>query len=854
MTAFKNNSKETGIIVNTINIRPINRQSLDIGKWRTAMIHAEGLTKQRRQLLELYDDALNDGHLKSIVEKRIKAITNIELKFYDKNGEENEELSNLTEKPFFETLLKEIINSKFWGYSLLELEAWDNANAESKTHLIDRRHVKPELGIVVRNSIETTGIPYNEDPYVRFVVRAGEDKDKGLLLQAAQYAIYKRNGISDYAEFCEVFGMPFRHATYSDPENKEIIDNMFEKMGAAGYVATPEGVEINSQYSNVSSGSSLHNDFRKACNDEMSVTILGQTETTNSSASSGYAQSKTHADVLHEIHEDDRQFVLRVLNVELNRVLINFGFKADGTWKFVDKENINLKERVEIDIKLKNEGKLPITDDYLYQRYNIPKPENYDQLKKEQEEKAQIQAQTPPSENLADFHKLLELQDKATLFDKIKSFFFEAKTNLDDHYSHHHDCTARQGGCDQLNLRDKDIEKAFFSLATEIYEGKITRNQLHQGMYNETANELLTAVLAGHGNTNIKYNSPDNVMLAHLKSNIFAFSGAKDFEENNAIRDQLFDAKGKLKPFNKFRDDVTNLHNKYNSNYLQAEYQTAQATSRSASNWLKYERDSDIYPFLEYRTSSDKRVRAEHARLHGFTARIDDPVWDSIYPPNGYRCRCSVKQRKDIPKNNPTVSNEDIRREIPQKAFRTNAGKTKTVFNEGEHPYFQNTKGQRKELNAVTNYGLPSTKTNIRKSKVDFQQDLNTVEKYKKWYDDLKNTDGDIIYSDHQDTQVAFSIDSFNHILGKKQLKEERFKFADIIELVIQEADEIYSLHHKGKRSNTTKLTQRYIKFFKDTVVVANTIEKGNKIVIETYYKLKNLSDESYRSGVLILK
>lgn len=33
---------------------------------------------------------------------------------------------------------------------------------------------------------------------------------------------------------------------------------------------------------------------------------------------------------------------------------------------------------------------------------------------------------------------------------------------------------------------------------------------------------------------------------------------------------------------------------------------------------------------------------AQHAALDGFVAKYDDPVWESIYPPNGWMCGCSV--------------------------------------------------------------------------------------------------------------------------------------------------------------------------------------------------------------------
>lgn len=47
-------------------------------------------------------------------------------------------------------------------------------------------------------------------------------------------------------------------------------------------------------------------------------------------------------------------------------------------------------------------------------------------------------------------------------------------------------------------------------------------------------------------------------------------------------------------------------------------------------------------PFWQYLTVGDDRVRPEHAVLDYFTAHAIDPVWNKIYPPNGFNCRCIV--------------------------------------------------------------------------------------------------------------------------------------------------------------------------------------------------------------------
>lgn len=49
-----------------------------------------------------------------------------------------------------------------------------------------------------------------------------------------------------------------------------------------------------------------------------------------------------------------------------------------------------------------------------------------------------------------------------------------------------------------------------------------------------------------------------------------------------------------------------------------------------------------IRPYWMYDAVADSRTRPSHMAMNGKVFPADSPVWDTWYPPNGFRCRCTV--------------------------------------------------------------------------------------------------------------------------------------------------------------------------------------------------------------------
>ena len=50
-----------------------------------------------------------------------------------------------------------------------------------------------------------------------------------------------------------------------------------------------------------------------------------------------------------------------------------------------------------------------------------------------------------------------------------------------------------------------------------------------------------------------------------------------------------------------------------------------------------------LRPYWQYDAVNDAHTRPSHLAMDGRVYPADHPVWDTWFPPNGFRCRCTVR-------------------------------------------------------------------------------------------------------------------------------------------------------------------------------------------------------------------
>lgn len=851
------------IVINKIETRPVHRTEQTIPRWRQAIQSAESRSPRRSLLYDLYADVVQDGHVIAVKSKRIDACTTANWQFVDKEGKPVDEVNEIIDSTGFDDLITDIMESKFWGYSIMEPKFWEDHDGkwEMASNLLPRLNYRPEKGVVAFQPTGDEGVNIREGIYKKTIMEVGQTNDLGLLLSAAQYAVLKRGGVGDWAMFVQVFGRPIVDATWDGFDEAQRVKLQASlDIGPGGVIIRPEGTTVN-LLDGAKGQSNVHGDFYKAMNKEISKALLGTTETTESSDSSGYSQSKTHDEQDDNKHESDISFVRKVLNSRFTRILQAEGFKTHGG-KFViqgDEVRLDKAQAFEIHKSLVNDVKLPIDHDFFYEEYGIPKPDNYVQIVKEREAikevvKDEAEPEVQKTKKPETKNKKPETDDvRLAWYEKLFTRLFPSAPAVTTGAMNGSVHTSNQN---QINLsltNDFDSD----ALINRVFEAKGKLN-FDKDAYYYTVKNLLKAFKTGFSEDFIglkfapgfSYDVDDPGLIAAYEKNLFQFAGAKTMAQLTELN-QLF--KSNL-GFNRFYEEAQKIVGKYNRDWLLTEYNTAILVAQSTATYHRLSAQTDVFPFWKYTTAGDELVRHSHQLLDGLILRADDPRWKKIYPPNGFNCRCYI-----VPRMAQEVSDVDFEKMNAQadaylespayereknRGWGMNKSELGVVFTK-DQMYQHRIPGETNtKINALEpkDYNLPAADFAPQQATEPMPSFANTISN---WLDSLEVIRNVKILRDWQKRPITIDVTNFNKTVASKTNKG---KLITALQDALKNPDEVWI---NGKDLNDMV----YVKYYKgDTFIAIGKVNAGN-IVLDNWFKVENAKEAlaMYRKGLLMM-
>ena len=152
------------------------------------------------------------------------------------------------------------------------------------------------------------------------------------------------------------------------------------------------------------------------------------------------------------------------------------------------------------------------------------------------------------------------------------------------------------------------------------------------------------------------------------KDRAFSVSGYTSAELLNQFLRELADAVEDGTTYETFLENMDsflerNGYTAVNPWHADVIFRTNIQTAFNAGHYENMQAAKKYRPYWQYKTAGDGHVRESHAAMHDRVYAADDPIWNVWYPPNGFRCRCTVVSltREQVERRGLQVSTEPPR-------------------------------------------------------------------------------------------------------------------------------------------------------------------------------------------------
>lgn len=150
-------------------------------------------------------------------------------------------------------------------------------------------------------------------------------------------------------------------------------------------------------------------------------------------------------------------------------------------------------------------------------------------------------------------------------------------------------------------------------------------------------------------------------------ANAMTVAGAVELEVLDAFRSTMSESLGKGEGFETWKEkiatrltglgwfgprlvkdplglDPDKLVNYASDRRLKLIFWSNMNSARAAGQWERAQQSKRLLPYLLYVRTTSAEPRPEHLAFAGTILPVDDPFWDKYFPPNGWFCKCTVRQ------------------------------------------------------------------------------------------------------------------------------------------------------------------------------------------------------------------
>lgn len=727
--------------------------------------------KSLLNIMNLFMDS--DDHLQHCIDVRTEALKKVTYSYVTELNDAQKEYFDTLLKQYLPKMVDEFITGKLFGVQFCQiLYGFDEV---TKLYTLNGLVNYWEQGLDIRKVnnqmvLYSDEKPFEIDERKILFYQIGKPKLQALL----KYYVFYNFAINNWAQFTEIYGKPFRLGKFGVGATQKDINTL---TSAVKSLSTDQGAVIPDSvmiefidFVGKTASKDLYHALLEFTQERITRRLLGQTLTTIAPATGTQALGKESNKVTSDITDADVRELTNFVNMILKR-FGNFNYGMDVVVQMEINEPVNQSEKKDIITSMVNLG-LRIGVKHIYDTFNIPEPEADEEVLSGRQQPAIEQ----PNSNKMPIPRIYRndntYQANAVNYVQLDKLQNELR-NLPT--------------IEQLNSWKPEWFVTWLGdlLASGAVIAYHTAKNKYKSRYTNS----------GIPNLEVAWNDQSIETANRMRNQAFIISGVRVQEQLEVVRQTAINV---LESGGSFTDFIQKAElagfSPNNPYHLRTEYDTAIASAQSAGIWDEIQEVKDYYPYLRYMTMQDELVRDEHAALDGMIAAVDDPIWDSYMPPNGWNCRCSVEsisesEAEDDPKFRAAKPEQKL-----EPGFSRNPGKT-GLLNEVNKDY----------ANAMPYIAGELTASGVMPKPVNVEIDVNELQDKIAKY--LSNK---IVY-DKSNYPVKLSSEAAVKIAVNEQAANY-----NAIEYVITQPDEVWQ--QNGKTI--------YVKMFEGnklhTVVVKN--------------------------------
>ena len=266
---------QTGRIL-PYDLQAVYQTRIDIANWSQAVNLFNSQEPRSFALQLIFDKVSNDALLTSQIENRKNAVFGAKFNLHTANSiEPHPDTDVLKNSPIWRQLCNAILDSYYFGYSVVEILNDDNGQLD--VAVLPRTNFTPQTGIFYRNYLaQDNPIKYRELPEYGTWILEFKAGNIGLLNKVVPHVLMKTFAQSCWSELCEIYGIPPRvmKTNTRDPKMLNRAKQMMKDLGAAAWYVID--TNENFDWANpVLTKGEVYEGLIKQCNNEMTLAVSG---------------------------------------------------------------------------------------------------------------------------------------------------------------------------------------------------------------------------------------------------------------------------------------------------------------------------------------------------------------------------------------------------------------------------------------------------------------------------------------------------------------------------------------------------------------------------------------------------